>query len=140
MKETKVVTQNELVCAGCGCSLEDTEFLYVFVYNTEDYVCICTDCVHTGHNGFVYCNCCGGPHEGCWVESNLLEKTVSVTDEGQNWICPMIIDTFKSGLTKCKKCGRWYRDCVNSIMNRLSSEDDVCYQCYSKEYQSEREN
>ena len=85
-------------------------------------------------------NCCGGSHEGCWVESNLLEETVSVNDEGQNWICPIIIETFKNDLTKCEDCGRWFMNHVNSIMDRLSIEDDVCYECYSKNHPSDVED
>ena len=91
MKESKGIN-NKVVCAGCGCLVEIKNTLRAKKYGSPDYVYICSKCVHSGHEGFVYCNECYGLDDACWVNSDLLQHTVCANDEGQNMICPKIIE------------------------------------------------
>lgn len=137
MKETKA--NDKVVCAGCGCLVDKRSSLRLHKYGNSDFVHVCSKCVHSGYDGFVCCNNCGGADEGCWIYSSLLQCTVHATYEGQNMICPKILDIFEESFFKCSECGRWYRKMPNSILKRLGVETDLCYECYREKYQIDLE-
>ena len=139
MKESKGIN-NKVVCAGCGCLVEIKNALRAKKYGSPDYVDVCSKCVHSGHEGFVYCNECYGLDDACWVNSDLLQHTVCANDEGQNMICPKIIELFEDNLYKCSDCGRWYRKETTSILESLGIDTDLCYECYREKFQIELEN
>ena len=139
MKKTKGF-KNKVVCEGCGCSLEKENSLQAKKYGSPDYVYICSKCVHSGHEGFVYCNECYGLDDACWVNSDLLHHTVCTNDEGQNMICPKIIELFEDNLYKCSGCGRWYRKETTSILESLGIDTDLCYECYREKFLLDLEN